>query len=44
MNLFTGQRLRVPRRRRGAGEYDEVPIPAEAQPRYDQYREAMIEA
>jgi elongation factor G len=26
------------------GEYDEVDVPAEAQPRFDQYREAMIEA
>ena len=43
MNLFTG-RAYVYRAGGTHGEYDEVDIPAEAQPRYDQYREAMIEA
>jgi elongation factor G len=43
MNLFTG-RAYVYRAGAAHGEYDEVDVPAEAQPRYDQYREAMIEA
>ena len=43
MNLFT-RKAYVYTQGAKAGEYDEVDVPAEAQPRFDQYREAMIEA
>lgn len=45
MNLFTGRAYVYRDGGAGrAGEYDEVDVPAEARPRYDRYREAMIEA
>ncbi len=43
MNLFT-KKAYVYKQGAKNGEYDEIDIPAEAQPRFDQYREEMIEA
>ena len=43
LNLFT-KKAYIYREGAKNGEYDEVDVPAEAQPRFDQYREAMIEA
>lgn len=43
MNLFT-KKAYVYRAGGKSGEYDEIDIPAEAQPRFDQYREQLIEA
>ena len=43
MNLFT-QKAYVYKQGTKSGEYDEVDIPAESQPRFDQYRQELIEA
>jgi elongation factor G len=43
MNLFT-RKAYVYKAGTKSGEYDEIDIPAEAQPRFDQYREELIEA
>jgi elongation factor G len=43
MNLFT-QKAYVYKQGTKSGEYDEIDIPAESQPRFDQYRQELIEA
>lgn len=43
MNLFT-KKAYVYKSGAKAGEYEEQDVPPDAQPRFDQYREAMIEA
>ncbi|HZF68317.1 MAG TPA: elongation factor G [Gemmatirosa sp.] len=43
MNLFT-KKAYLYRQGTKTGEYEEIDIPAEAQPRFDQYREQLIEA
>ncbi len=43
MNLFT-KKAYVYKQGTKSGEYEETDIPAEAQPRFDQYREELIEA
>ena len=43
MNLFT-QKAYVYRAGTKGGEYDAIDIPVEAQPRFDQYRQELIEA